>query len=65
VVVFSLVLVIASLVRVAFSLLPCAAPYALRLLASIAIEVVLTTWGPMPWITRRLAAWIYPQRKAI
>ena len=63
---FSLMLVIGSLlVHAAFSPLPLAARYPLRLSATTAIEVVLMTWWLMPWITRRLAAWIYPQRKAI
>jgi antibiotic biosynthesis monooxygenase (ABM) superfamily enzyme len=36
-------------------------PYALRLLVTIGIEVCLLTWLVMPWLTRRLARWIYPQ----
>ncbi len=36
-------------------------PYAARLLVTIAIEVCLLTWVVMPWLTRRLARWIYPQ----
>lgn len=63
-VVFSLVLVIGSLVNAAFAGLPFATPYPLRLLVTIAIEVVLMTWWLMPWITRRLAPWIYPRRQA-
>ena len=33
------------------------------LLVTIAIEVVLMTWWLMPLVTRRLARWIYPQRR--
>lgn len=62
-VVFSLVLLIGSLVNAAFATLPFATPYPLRLLVTIAIEVVLMTWWLMPWLTRRLAFWIYPLRK--
>lgn len=61
VVVFSLVLVIGALVNAAFASLPFATPYPLRLLVTITIEVVLMTWWLMPWITRRLAPWIYPR----
>ena len=62
-VVFSLVLLIGSLVNADFSMLAFATPYPVRLLVTIGIEVVLMTWWLMPWITRRLAPWIYPQRK--
>lgn len=64
-VVFSLVLLIGSLVNAAFAILPFATPYPLRLLVTIAIEVVLMTWWLMPWLTRRLAFWIYPLRKPV
>lgn len=64
VVVFTLVLVIGSAVNAAFALLPFGTPYPLRLLVTIAIEVVLMTWWLMPLVTRRLAPWIYPRRKA-
>lgn len=59
-VVFGLVLAIGSLVNAAAALLPFAVPYALRLLLTITIEVVLMTWWLMPVLTRRLARWIYP-----
>ena len=62
-VVFSLVLLIGTLVNAAFAGLPFATPYPLRLLVTIAIEVVLMTWWLMPWLTRHLAFWIYPPRK--
>jgi uncharacterized protein len=61
-VVFSLVLIIGSIVNAAFDLLPIAAPYPLRLLVTIAIEVWLMTYWLMPQLTRRLATWIYPRR---
>jgi hypothetical protein len=64
VVVFALVLVIGTAVNALFALLPFAAPYPLRLLVTIAIEVVLMTWWVMPWITRYLAGWIYPRRQS-
>ena len=63
-VVFTLVLVIGTAVNALFAALPFATPYPLRLLVTITIEVVLMTWWVMPFITRRLASWIYPQRKA-
>lgn len=59
-VVFGLVLGIGSLVQATASLLPFAVPAPLRLLVTIAIEVVLMTYWLMPAITRRLARWIYP-----
>jgi uncharacterized protein len=60
--VFTLVLVIGSSVNAVFARLPFDTPYPLRLLVTIAIEVVLMTWWLMPLVTRRLARWIYPQR---
>lgn len=62
-VVFALVLLIGSAINALFALLPFATPYPLRLLVTITIEVVLMTWWVMPWITRRLAGWIYPIQK--
>lgn len=62
-VVFTLVLVIGTAVNAVFAALPFKTPYPLRLLVTIAIEVVLMTWWVMPWITRRLAPWIYPRQK--
>lgn len=63
--VFTLVLVIGSAVNAVFARLPFDTPYPLRLLLTIAIEVVLMTWWLMPLVTRRLARWIYPQRRTI
>lgn len=57
-------LVIGSAVNAVFARLPFDTPYQLRLLVTIAIEVVLMTWWLMPLVTRRLARWIYPQRRA-
>jgi len=62
-VVFTLVLVIGTAVNAVFAALPFNTPYPLRLLVTIAIEVALMTWWVMPWITRRLAPWIYPRQK--
>jgi len=62
-VVFTLVLVIGTAVNAVFAALPINTPYPLRLLVTIAVEVVLMTWWVMPWITRRLAPWIYPRQK--
>lgn len=61
-VVFVLVLVIGRAVDAAAALLPFAVPGPLRLLVTIALEVVLMTWWLMPVLTRRLARWIYPSR---
>lgn len=60
-VVFTLVLVIGGGVNAAFDALPFATPHAVRLLVTIALEVVLMTWWLMPLLTRRLAFWIYPR----
>ncbi|MFO1192408.1 MAG: antibiotic biosynthesis monooxygenase [Rhodoferax sp.] len=62
-IVFTLVLVIGTAVNAVFAALPFSTPYPLRLLVTIAIEVVLMTWWVMPWITGRLAPWIYPRQK--
>ncbi|MCW5633400.1 MAG: antibiotic biosynthesis monooxygenase [Rubrivivax sp.] len=35
-----------------------------RLLVTIVVEVALMTWWLMPWLTRRLAPWIFPRRVA-
>ena len=34
--------------------------FSLRLFLTIAVEVFLMTYLVMPWLTRRLARWIYP-----
>ena len=39
-------------------------PYALRLLATIVIEVFFMTYWLMPRLTRWLAPWIYPANAA-
>lgn len=36
-------------------------PMPLRLAAVIAVEIVLMTYVLLPWLTRRLAPWIYPR----
>lgn len=64
-VVFTLVLVLGTAVNALFAGLPFDTPYPVRLLVTIALEVVLMTWWLMPWLTRHLAAWIYPQRKTV
>lgn len=61
--VFTLVLVIGSAVNAVFAQLPFDTPYPLRLLVTIVIEVVRITWWLMPLVARRLARWIYPQRR--
>jgi uncharacterized protein len=63
-VVFILVLSIGSAVNALAALLPFTLPYPLRLLVTIALEVVLMTWWLMPQLTRRLARWIYPRQIA-
>lgn len=35
-------------------------PYPLRLALVIAVEITLMTYLILPWLTRRLAGWIYP-----
>jgi antibiotic biosynthesis monooxygenase (ABM) superfamily enzyme len=62
-VVFVLVLTIGTAVDAAFAQLPFATPAPLRLLVTIALEVAVMTWWLMPVLTRRLAPWIYPQRR--
>lgn len=61
-VVFILVLSLGSVVNALAALLPITLPYPVRLLVTIAMEVVLMTWWLMPQLTRRLSKWIYPQR---
>jgi uncharacterized protein len=58
-VVYLLVLSIGSLVGLVLS----SAPFAVRLLVTITIEVALMTWVIMPRLTRWLAGWIYPTRR--
>jgi uncharacterized protein len=64
VVVFSLVLLIGTLVNSAAAMLPVPVPYPMRLLFTITLEVLLMTHWLMPQITRRLARWIYPALRA-
>lgn len=35
-------------------------PFPIRLAVVIAVEITLMTYAILPWITRRLAPWIYP-----
>jgi antibiotic biosynthesis monooxygenase (ABM) superfamily enzyme len=63
-VVFTLVLLIGGAVNAVFDALPFTTPSPLRLLVTIALEVILMTWWLMPLVTRRLARWIYPQRRS-
>jgi uncharacterized protein len=37
------------------------APYPLRLLLTVAVEVPLLTYVIMPWITRTFASWLFPK----
>jgi uncharacterized protein len=64
-IVFGLVLSIGAAVNWLAAQLPFALPYALRLLITISIEVVLMTWWLMPQLTRHLAWWIYPRRRIV
>lgn len=59
VVVYGLVLSIGSGVKLVLADVPASA----RLLITIVLEVALMTYVLMPWITRRLAGWIYPSRE--
>ena len=36
-------------------------PFPLRLLVVIAVEIALMTYVLLPWLTKRLARWIFPQ----
>jgi len=62
VVVFTLVLSLGALVNALAALSPWPLPYAVRLLITITVEVLLMTYWLMPQLTRRLARWIYPPR---
>lgn len=62
VVVFGLVLSLGAVVDAVAGHLPVPLPYPVRLLVTIGIEVLLMTYWLMPWLTRRLARWIYPVR---
>lgn len=62
--VYTLVLLVGTLLGEVLVHLPFEVPMALKLLATITIQVLLMTWFVMPWLTRRLAAWIYPRRAA-
>ena len=62
VVVFSLVLLIGTLITAGAAILPFAVPYPVRLLVTITIEVLLLTYWLMPKLTKHLAFWIYPSR---
>ncbi len=58
-VVYALVLSLGQLVALALG----SAPFPLRLLVTIVIEVFLMTYVLMPRLTRWLARWIYPRRR--
>lgn len=59
-VVFTLVLGLGTLVNWLTGMLPFPLPYPVRLLLTIAIEVLFMTYWLMPRLTRHLARWIYP-----
>ena len=40
-------------------------PFPLRLALVIAVEIVLMTYVILPWLTRRLARWIYPRTTTV
>lgn len=58
-VVYALVLSLGQLVALALG----SAPFPLRLLVTIVIEVFLMTYVLMPRLTKWLARWIYPRRR--
>jgi len=60
VVIYALVLILGRGVNAA---LP-GQPFELRLGVTIAVEVTLMTYLVMPWVTRKLARWIYPRATA-
>ncbi len=39
-------------------------PFPLRLLVVIAVEIALMTYVLLPWLTKRLARWIFPRSSA-
>lgn len=57
-VVYALVLVLGSVAAAALD----SWPVPLRLLVVIAVEITLMTYVLLPWLTRRLARWIFPIR---
>ena len=59
VVVYLLVLVFGALATAIIGGLP----FALRLALVIAVEITLMTYVILPWLTRRLARWIYPRTR--
>ena len=60
-VVYALVLVFGAVAAATIGGLP----FAVRLAVVIAVEITLMTYVILPWLTRRLARWIYPSARTI
>jgi antibiotic biosynthesis monooxygenase (ABM) superfamily enzyme len=61
--VFVLVLTIGMAITVVTTRSSWSLPYPLRLLVTVAIQVTIMTYWLMPYLTRRLARWIYPRQR--
>jgi len=63
VVVFVLVLTIGMAITAVTTRSSSSLPYPVRLLVTVAIQVTIMTYWLMPYLTRRLARWIYPPQR--
>jgi antibiotic biosynthesis monooxygenase (ABM) superfamily enzyme len=63
VVVFLLVLTIGTAITALTRRSSPSLPYPVRLLVTVAIQVTIMTYWLMPYLTRRLARWIYPPQR--
>ena len=63
VVVFVLVLTIGMAITAVTTRSFPSLPYPVRLLVTVAIQVTIMTYWLMPYLTRRLARWIYPPQR--
>jgi antibiotic biosynthesis monooxygenase (ABM) superfamily enzyme len=63
VVVFVLVLTIGMAITAVTTRSSPSLPYPVRLLVTVAIQVTIMTYWLMPYLTRRLARWIYPPQR--
>jgi antibiotic biosynthesis monooxygenase (ABM) superfamily enzyme len=63
VVVFALVLTIGMIITAVTARSFPSLPYPVRLLVTVAIQVTVMTYWLMPYLTRRLARWIYPPQR--
>ena len=63
VIVFVLVLTIGMAITAVTTRSSSSLPYPVRLLVTVAIQVTIMTYWLMPYLTRRLAGWIYPPQR--